>query len=101
MDSNYGSALEPLLEIGPVWIVQSPANDPVAAKIWQRGGADLTTFKPQTFEDILTVDEHHSDWDRIDVYGQTFTESVRAAALELGALAPTTVAGFSLTRRKA
>lgn len=72
VDRDYGQGLAELAQRGPVWIVDTPANRPVAAQIWaaepKRSHLEgVTTFKfreGSSPEDILvdelhTIDDHH------------------------------------------
>jgi hypothetical protein len=71
-DRDYGPRLRGLLESGPVWAIDSPANRDVAQEIWQefpsRGLLDgITIFSTEevaSHEEALiakfdTIDMHH------------------------------------------
>jgi hypothetical protein len=72
LDRNYGARLTDLVEIGPVWIVDTPVNRAVAEKIWAADRCHshldgVTTFKfvpDSSEEDVVinkleTTDLHH------------------------------------------
>jgi hypothetical protein len=75
VDRGYGERLAELAQMGPVWIVDTPANRTVAQQIWagnpNRSHLDgVTTFKfaeGSSSEDILvdeldTIDLHHGTY---------------------------------------
>jgi hypothetical protein len=98
----FGAQLERLDKSAPIWIVQSAANDPVIAELWQARAGDITSFRPQDFGQLIgTVDQHHPGWLELDVYGLS-AEDGAAALAEYGdgTTAPSDQ-GFQFRRKKA
>jgi hypothetical protein len=103
VDSNFGERLAGLPAHEPVWIIDSPANTPVAHRLWKQRPAKnhltgITTFKPgpnlSAQEELLnqlgTIDLHHGEYSAnppytvIEVIGCTPSDKIRAALAELG-----------------
>jgi hypothetical protein len=103
VDRNYGQRLSELAEMGPVWIVDTPANRTVAQQIWaahpNRSHLEgITTFKaPEdtSSEDMLiselnTIDLHHGTYSRnppytvLNVVGTAITARLRDELAEFG-----------------
>ena len=103
VDRNYGPHLAELAEIGPVWIVDTPANRTAAQQIWaahpNRSHLEgVTTFKfpdGRSPEDILineldTIDLHHGIYSAnppytvIEVIGTKISDNVKSRFAEFG-----------------
>lgn len=103
LDREYGARLAELAVTGPVWIVDSPSNGPVAQEIWAaRPGCThldgVTTFKTAedcSPEDTLineldTIDLHHGVYsaDRpytvLEVIGCNMTERIKGELSDFG-----------------
>lgn len=103
VDRDYGPKIRELLETGPVWIIDSPANQQFAQRLWaefpDRTHLDgVTVFKApehrspeQLFVDQLgTIDLHHGEYSAdpaytvIRVFGCNLTPDVREALASFG-----------------
>jgi hypothetical protein len=86
IDPILGAKGLALIERGPVWLIESPANRRAAEQLWRRDGVPpgwVTVFTPEgdTAEEIVTnllatVAEHHPLWRRLEVIGAGFTETI-------------------------
>jgi 23S rRNA G2445 N2-methylase RlmL len=80
-DPGYGEKLGSLALRYSVWIIQSGENDPIAQSFCEIEGTNITTFRPQTFADLLdTVDQHHDGWKELVIIGERLTENASKAA---------------------
>jgi hypothetical protein len=102
VDPAFGERLASLPQQDPVWIIDSPANAPVAHRLWEmgaKGHADgITTFQSGAYgvaEDELvcmldTIDLHHGPYSAdppyslIEVFGCQPLERIREALKEIG-----------------
>jgi hypothetical protein len=102
VDRNFGERLAALPQGVPVWIVDTPANKPVAQLLWRdRKGTHLTgitTFNDSdssSSEDLFadqldTIDLHHGSYSadppytQLEVLGAPLTERIRTALSEYG-----------------
>jgi hypothetical protein len=103
VDRDYGQRLAALAQIGPVWIVDTPANRTVAQQIWAAAPnrshlEGITTFKvpeDDSPEDILiyelgTIDLHHGSYSAnppytvLDVIGTAITARLKAELAQFG-----------------
>jgi len=113
VDRAFGQRLSELSRLGPVWIVESPANSPVIQDLWQRASTmnkiDVTSFKdaPDLSAEaicadiIADVDEHHARWSEIEVVGVGLTPRLREAFEEIGAsIFASTTGGFVCRRSR-
>ena len=67
---DFGERLRRLDFSKPIWVVQSTDNEPVVADLWQSKSGNITSFRPQAFDQLLdTVDQHHPGWRALEVYG--------------------------------
>jgi hypothetical protein len=103
LDCDYGSRLLKLLESGPIWAVDSPANRGVAQEIWKefpsRGHLEgitlFTTAKGASPEEVFidefdTIDLHHGVYSAALPYtiacaiGTPLTDKLRAVLSPYG-----------------
>lgn len=103
VDREYGQRLTDLVQEGPVWVVDTPANRVVAEEIWHAEPnrshlQGITTFRfPEdgSPEDILvnefdTIDLHHGKYSAnppytvLDVVGTTITPRLRTELGQFG-----------------
>ena len=103
VDREYGERLLELVQMGPVWIVDTPANRTVAQQIWaatpERSHLDgVTTFKfveTSSSEDIVinaldTIDLHHGTYSAnppytvLEVIGSEITAKLKAEFSQFG-----------------
>lgn len=69
-NADFGEALYQLDLSIPIWIVQSQQNNPVVADLWKAKAANITSFQPQEFGQLVdTVDQHHPGWSELEVRG--------------------------------
>ena len=81
LDCNYGSRLQKLLESGPIWAIDSPANREVAQEIWTElpsqdhldGITIFTAGKGASSEEAFiaefdTIDMHHGVYSAVPPY---------------------------------
>jgi hypothetical protein len=86
MDEAFGTRLAALPKDAAVWIVASGENSPAATRLWEATGQTVTTFRKQSFADVLpTVDMHHPGWRELEVYGESPNVAVMDALGEFGA----------------
>jgi hypothetical protein len=90
VDPNFGDRAAPLAEVGPLWMIDSPANRPVMEALWARAEGqpsnDLTLInavrgrsaEDTVVESIGTADEHHPNWTVFEIVGITVTERILA-----------------------
>lgn len=70
VEPKFGEQLRGLDYSVPIWIVQSPDNDPFVSELWDAKTGDITRFKPQPFAQLIdTVDEHHPKWSELEMHG--------------------------------
>ena len=68
----------------PIWIVQSPDNDPPVSELWSAKIGNVTRFQPQSFAQLIdTVDQHHPTWSELEVHGLR-AESAKLALVDYG-----------------
>ena len=103
MDPTFGERLASLPAHEPVWIIDSPANTPVAHRLWRERPAEnhltgITTFKSggncSPEEELLaqlgTIDLHHGEYSAnprytvIEVTGCTPSDRIRGSLAERG-----------------
>lgn len=103
LDREYGTRLSVLLEVGPVWVIDSQTNREVALKIWEEfptrdemdGITVLKAANDRTLEEVLinefgTIDLHHGPYSAdppytvIRVIGTSLTEKIKGALSEYG-----------------
>jgi hypothetical protein len=103
LDRDYGSRLRGLLESGPVWAVDSPANRNVAQEIWKEfpsrshldGITIFSTGEVASHEEALiaefdTIDMHHGIYSAdppytiVRVIGNSLTVGLRAVLSPYG-----------------
>lgn len=109
---DFGMRLEVLASRCPVWIVNSPANDPAIQAIWQSGrelpeGSGVTSFRnssgiapQQKFLSMLgTIDLHHYEWTALEVYGVRCDAEVRDALEAFGTVTIEEMPEFFVARR--
>jgi hypothetical protein len=95
LDRSYGVRLRELLNAGPVWAVDSPANRDCAQQIWAEFPArnhlhGITLFKTEypspeqmLIDQMGTIDVHHGvysadpPYTALSVVGSTLTPQVR------------------------
>jgi hypothetical protein len=92
LDTCFGEGLATLDH--PLWVCDSPANRPVAERLWSTpnlGPLAITVFtrisesESEVLSDILpTLDEHHPDWTEVVVVGVGATPAVRACFAPFG-----------------
>jgi hypothetical protein len=98
LDSEFGSRLRGVDKSGPIWIVQSLANDPVIADLWKSKTGNVTSFRAQEFGTLIeTVDQHHPDWRELEVHGFD-PENAAVVLVEFGGVFASTVGGFLFER---
>ena len=69
-NTDFGESLRQLDLSAPVWIVQSEQNNPTIANLWKTKVGNVTSFRPQEFEELIdTVDQHHPGWVELEVHG--------------------------------
>lgn len=115
VDQGFGERLAHLPTDEPVWIVESPANTPVAKRLWsERPGGDhltgITTFHASADQrDSLLlgildqVDLHHGQYSadppysEIEIYGVGLSGAIEHALRDLGfaSFLPTTDGVFA------
>ncbi len=111
VDRAFGQRLSELSRLGPVWILESPANTPVIQELWQ-GASTMEKVEVTSFQDapdlsteaicadiIATVAEHHAGWSEIEVVGVGLTPLLRHAFEEIGASVSASTAGGFVCRR--
>ena len=103
LDRSYGKLLRDLLNAGPVWAVDSPANRDCAEQLWAKFPArdhldGVTVFKaaedrsPEQIliDEIATIDLHHGvhsanpPYTAIRVVGSTLTQQGREVLATFG-----------------
>ena len=118
LDSEFGEELERLAGRDPVWIIDSPANTPVAHRLWKqpnrdRGFGGITTFKGCNgppgdilLNELATIDLHHGEYSAsppysvLEVVGCGASEDIRAALEEIGfKVESTSQSGFTAVRK--
>lgn len=118
LDPEFGERLERLAGGGPVWIIDSPANTPVAHRLWKQPDLDrrfggITTFKGPagSLEDMFlselgTIDLHHGEYSAsppysvIQVLGCGASGDICAALEEIGfKVESTSQSGFTAVRK--
>jgi hypothetical protein len=96
-DPAFGEKLADLPPGSPVWIVDTPANKPVAERTWhERPGKShldgITTFcvssdspEENLLAELATIDLHHSPYySRLKVIGAPVSERIKVAMAEYG-----------------
>ena len=102
LDPNFGERLR-LIDPNPIWIVMSPANEPVVRSIWTtnpepdhtKGITGFTYNEKTSPEDSLlgeldTIDLHHGPYSAdlpytvLEVIGARLNDAIRNALSELG-----------------
>jgi hypothetical protein len=96
-DPAFGERLALLPPGSPVWIIDTPANKPVAERIWrERPGEShldgITTFRVSSdspeenlLGELATIDFHHGPYySRVEVIGAPVSEKIEAAMAEYG-----------------
>jgi hypothetical protein len=79
VDPHYGARAMTKAEIGPLWVIDSPANTPVIKAIWSQGISKFSD-SPTCFRDyqdkeksaaiaIGTLHDHHPEWKTFEVIG--------------------------------
>jgi hypothetical protein len=103
LDPNYGEHISALIDLGPVWIIDTPPNRAAAQKFWSANpNRDLldgvTTFKIQSDsspEDILinelgTIDLHHGiyaadpPFSELEAIGVGLSDKLRSTFSDFG-----------------
>jgi hypothetical protein len=103
VDGEFGSRLSELVQGGPVWIIDSPANRTAAQKIWTEHPEyseldGVTVFRPvegYSREDALiyelgTIDLHHGahaanpPYTVIEVLGTPVSERIKTELSQFG-----------------
>src|SRR5690348_6736397 len=100
-DVRFGERLRALVGAAPIWIIDSAENDHVVHELWKSPDSNITTFKPQSFVELLdTVDQHHPDWKEIEVIGELLTQAAsdEACTYSVGSI-EATASGFLLKRQ--
>ena len=118
LDSEFGEQLERLAKCDPIWVIDSPANTPVAHRLWKEPGRDrrfggITTFRGSAgsqadilLNELATIDLHHGEYSAsppysiLDVVGCGASEDIRAALEEIGfKVESTSETGFTAVRK--
>ncbi|CAN0414193.1 unnamed protein product [Phaeothamnion confervicola] len=87
---TFGAQLESLDKAHPIWIVQSPTNDPVIAELWGLKTGDITSFHSREFDQLIdVVNMHHPDWRELDVHGLSAEDAAAALREFAGSYSPT------------
>jgi len=80
VDPAFGERLASLPLVGPIWVMDSPQNTPVAHRLWHasRPGddLDLTTFKPgeglaadeEAIRKLDDIEDHHAGYSQDPPY---------------------------------
>lgn len=103
VDRNFGERLSSMPVGVPVWVVDTPANQSVAHRLWKERPQTshlegITTFRfdlaesPEAnlIEVMPTIDEHHGPlsadppYMQIEVFGTVLTSRIRVAFAEYG-----------------
>ncbi len=118
VDRDYGERLAALPNDEPVWIIDSPANTPVARRLWKerteldhlRGITTFTSGPECAAEDAFInlledIEEHHGEYSAfppysiLDVTGCLPSERIREALAGFGlVIHSATVDGFVALR---
>ena len=94
---SYGEQLQNLPLGVPAWVVKSPSNEPFIKKLWNESpNADrftgITSFNDtaETTPDELAasmldiIEEHHPQWNTLQIIGTQMTKSLDETLNELG-----------------
>jgi hypothetical protein len=102
LDPRFGEKLALLPCGGPVWIVDTPANKPVAERLWRERPekshlAGITTFhiysespEDNLLGELATIDLHRGPYSsdrpyrQLEVIGAVLSEKVRQARADCG-----------------
>jgi hypothetical protein len=102
VDPDFGEKLALLPPGTPVWIVDTPANKPVAERIWRERPDEshlsgITTFRVSSdspeenlLAELATIDLHHGSYSsdppnsRLEVIGAPVSEKIKLAMAEYG-----------------
>jgi hypothetical protein len=110
VDGAFGPRIEQQAIYGPIWVVDSLANQDVMKTLWAEArysGDYLTIFNgsDKTPEEsalgiVDTIDLHHPGWCSLEVIGVEPTVALSAALTEFGeGLIKRTPIGFTFSRK--
>ena len=90
VDPTFGARLRGLEKTNPIWIVQSPANDPVISELWASKTGDITSFQALAFDQLIDdVEMHHPDWHELEVHGLSANDATAVLGEFEGSFVPT------------
>jgi len=76
---EFGFRLDALDKTAPIWIIQSPTNNPIIAELRKSKSVNISSFVPQAFDELIeTVDEHHPRWGQLELYGLSVQDAAAA-----------------------
>jgi hypothetical protein len=103
VDRAFGERLTNLPPGVPVWVVDSPANTPVAHRIWKERSArdrqiGITCFSgiaggspgALLLNELATIDLHHGrhsakpPYTKVEIFGVSLTDAIKDALVEYG-----------------
>jgi hypothetical protein len=68
-DPDFGERPGQLDLRAPIWMINSPSNTGTISEA-RKHHPSVTSFRPTDFDELIAVvDEHHSNWDSIEVRG--------------------------------
>src|SRR5882762_3517508 len=96
VDRNFGSKLVELANKVHTWIVDTPVNLPAVQEMRAKGKPFSLQYGVTVFDDVAlapdelaesmlgSIDEHHPDWNRLEVWGCRCTPLLQMALTEMG-----------------
>jgi hypothetical protein len=110
VDREFGQNVMAKARLGPVWVINSPANKEGMKALWSDKSLPpdySTIFVDQdstpevtVLEQLDNVDMHHHDWASLEVVGAPPTDDIVASIREYGdGSAQKTETGFIFSRK--
>jgi hypothetical protein len=111
VDPDFGPEARAQAQLGPLWVIRSPRNEPVINDLWA-GGQSRFADSPTLFdhvpgrspedaaiEFIGNLNEHHPEWQTLEIIGVRQSPKLLAALRECAAgLSRKTRRGFIFVR---